>query len=187
MDCEAQSSYLFYTRAFKSRLSSIRLRKFLHSQSSQSTNLNWTQFCLIKIKVNILDINDNRPIFTQDKYQANVIENSPKGTIIAQVKAIDLDSGLNCKVRYSMQTPEFIINPRSGLITLSTDNLDRELYGDWLNLTIKAEDFNGFRGSSHISINVVDVNDNIPKFAQVNYEFKIIQNLPIGFSCGRFG
>lgn len=45
------------------------------------------------IQIFIRDQNDNFPEFSQSIYNANVLENSEQGTMIAQVQAVDVDSG----------------------------------------------------------------------------------------------
>lgn len=45
------------------------------------------------IQIFIRDQNDNFPEFSRSIYNANVLENSEQGTMIAQVQAVDVDSG----------------------------------------------------------------------------------------------
>lgn len=51
----------------------------------------------IDIIVDVLDVNDNLPVFTKDSYSAMLKENSLIGTTVLQVNATDLDEGLNGK------------------------------------------------------------------------------------------
>lgn len=44
-----------------------------------------------KVLVNVLDMNDNAPVFEQSIYYATVFENSPVNTSIIQVRAHDQD------------------------------------------------------------------------------------------------
>ena len=44
-----------------------------------------------KVVVNVLDLNDNAPIFDKSIYFANVVENSPVNTSVIQVQARDQD------------------------------------------------------------------------------------------------
>ncbi|XP_062416667.1 protocadherin alpha-8-like isoform X31 [Pungitius pungitius] len=55
----------------------------------------------LNISINVVDINDNRPIFNQDTYQIEIYENLPVGTTIAKVNALDPDEGINGEVEYS--------------------------------------------------------------------------------------
>ncbi len=47
------------------------------------------------IKVEVLDVNDNTPVFTQEVYSVTLQENVPVGTTVIQVNATDMDDGPN--------------------------------------------------------------------------------------------
>lgn len=49
------------------------------------------------LTVNVLDINDNHPMFQNDTYTFHIPENTPN-VLIGSVNATDLDSGLNGQV-----------------------------------------------------------------------------------------
>ena len=56
----------------------------------------------VNVKVTILDVNDNDPNFDRSgSYTADVEENQPKGTIVTQVSARDLDKGENSTITYA--------------------------------------------------------------------------------------
>ena len=111
----------------------------------------------IDLYVKVLDENDNDPIFdfgTSDYgLQIEVQENTPPGTIIANVKASDLDSGENGKITYFLDKRSassgggilstdiinrFEIHPDTGELTVQ-DNLDREEKSSY-NLIVQAYD-----------------------------------------------
>lgn len=54
----------------------------------------------ISVHVTVLDTNDNLPVFTQQMYEVNLLENSPLGTVIVTVSATDADEGANGEVIY---------------------------------------------------------------------------------------
>ena len=57
------------------------------------------------------DINDHEPTFENDHYDFKIVENSPKGSEVAQVQALDKDAGNNGKVTYELTgTEHFIVN-----------------------------------------------------------------------------
>nr|XP_040028603.1 protocadherin alpha-8-like [Gasterosteus aculeatus aculeatus] len=56
----------------------------------------------LNISINVVDINDNPPIFSQDTYQIEIYENLPVGTTVAKVNALDADEGTNGEVEYSL-------------------------------------------------------------------------------------
>ncbi len=53
--------------------------------------------------VKVLDVNDNAPIFTQDIYQVEVMENSIPGTVLYVLSAADRDENENGEIRYKME------------------------------------------------------------------------------------
>lgn len=47
-----------------------------------------------EITVDVINTNDNDPVFNSTEYKLNVMENSAKGTIVGKVDAIDMDDGM---------------------------------------------------------------------------------------------
>ena len=62
----------------------------------------------VLVRVNLLDVNDSPPRFSQARYTAVVPENSPVNTLVAQVTATDPD--LNNIVTYDFSSPSQINN-----------------------------------------------------------------------------
>uniref|UniRef100_A0A3Q1FW91 Cadherin domain-containing protein n=1 Tax=Acanthochromis polyacanthus TaxID=80966 RepID=A0A3Q1FW91_9TELE len=58
----------------------------------------------VEIFIDVLDVNDNMPVFTKDTYSAMLQENAAVGTTVIQVNATDLDDGSNGEVVYSFGT-----------------------------------------------------------------------------------
>ncbi|XP_046326847.2 protein dachsous-like [Haliotis rufescens] len=122
--------------------------------------------------VNLTDVNDNVPKFTQNKYITSVWENNAPETFVTMVQANDEDTGRNGQVLYSIingnKDDAFVIQPPyTGIIITSKDSssLDREIQ-DTYQLTIEAVDQGNPSLSSTciLSINVNDENDNAPFF-----------------------
>ncbi|XP_053541586.1 protocadherin gamma-A5 isoform X30 [Ictalurus punctatus] len=119
-----------------------------------------------QIRITVLDVNDNAPIFTQEVYKATITENSPKGTVITQVSASDADKGSNGKIRYSItNTLEifpvmFEINETSGEVKVS-GNLDYEKSRHH-QIHVQATDDGGLTDSCKVNVDVADINDNTP-------------------------
>ncbi|XP_006731575.1 protocadherin gamma-B3, partial [Leptonychotes weddellii] len=63
------------------------------------------------VTLNIIDVNDNAPVFEQAFYLIHVAENNPPGASIAQVSAFDPDLGHNGRVSYSMVASD--LEPRA--------------------------------------------------------------------------
>lgn len=45
------------------------------------------------IIVNVINTNDNDPMFNSSEYRMNVLENSPRGTVVGKIEAKDNDDG----------------------------------------------------------------------------------------------
>ncbi|XP_060667097.1 LOW QUALITY PROTEIN: cadherin-related tumor suppressor [Drosophila nasuta] len=90
---------------------------------------------------NVLDLNDNTPLFDPMSYSSEIFENVPTGTEVVTVSAKDIDSGKNGLIEFSItggdMDNEFEINSNG---TISTRHqLDREHRSSYT-LTITARD-----------------------------------------------
>uniref|UniRef100_A0A8C0HAF8 Cadherin domain-containing protein n=1 Tax=Chelonoidis abingdonii TaxID=106734 RepID=A0A8C0HAF8_CHEAB len=120
-----------------------------------------------QIRVNVLDNNDNFPQFSQSVYKVQLMENSPKGTLVTKVEASDLDQGSNAEITYSFrQVPDrvlklFKLNQLSGEITVwgIIDYEERSNY----EMNIQATDGGGFSAHCKVLIQIKDMNDNAPE------------------------
>ncbi|XP_034291652.1 cadherin-23 isoform X2 [Pantherophis guttatus] len=142
----------------------------------------------IPVYLEIVDINDNNPTFSQSSYQKPVFEDVPLGTIILRVRATDADSGRFAQIQYSLGDGEgkFGINPNTGdIYILST--LDREKR-DHYTLTAVARDNPGDvsrnrrENSVQVLITVLDINDCRPQFTKKQYSTSVYENEPVGTS-----
>ncbi|XP_016061084.1 PREDICTED: protocadherin gamma-A2 isoform X21 [Miniopterus natalensis] len=121
-----------------------------------------------RIRVTVLDANDNAPVFTQPEYHVSVPENMPVGTRILTVTATDSDEGYNAQVAYFQEkTPGkssevFELKSASGDITIikSLDFEDAKLH----EIDIEAQDGPGLLTRTKVIVTVLDVNDNAPEF-----------------------
>ncbi|KAM3612508.1 uncharacterized protein V6R79_009464 [Siganus canaliculatus] len=124
------------------------------------------------ILVNVLDINDNPPVFSQTLYKASVYENVKIGTSIITLNATDLDAGENGQVLYSFskigrgkQIDLFAIDEKTGLIT-NKNIIDFE-ENNAFEIQVQAIDKASSPLTSHakLLIEVLDVNDNAPEIS----------------------
>ena len=58
----------------------------------------------LNVMINVTDMNDNAPMFTSPRYDYQVKETAPVGTVINRVHATDLDAGENSRVTYRFST-----------------------------------------------------------------------------------
>lgn len=81
------------------------------------------------VLVNVLNINDNHPVFNQSSYEATIEENAPWESPVLRVTATDADKGAFGQVTYTLLNNEgnFIIGEKNGEIRVAPGaNLDRE-------------------------------------------------------------
>ncbi|CAJ1080272.1 cadherin-related family member 1 [Xyrichtys novacula] len=134
------------------------------------------------ILINLLDTNDNIPKFTSEYYIARVAENSPGGSSVATVTAIDPDSGPWGEVKYTIYgsgSDLFSIDPSSGLITTQPwTSLDAELRSKF-NFYVKAQDSEGKYSLAEVFVTVLDINDHPPAFDEELLEKTMIIGSPV--------
>ncbi|XP_043932407.1 cadherin EGF LAG seven-pass G-type receptor 2 isoform X2 [Protopterus annectens] len=138
------------------------------------------------VTVQVLDVNDNAPIFVSTPFQSTVLENVPVGYSVIHIQAIDADSGDNARLEYRLvdMTPDFpfAINNNTGWIMVSSE-LDRETM-DFYNFGVEASDhgFPPMTSSASVSISVLDVNDNNPEFSEKLYNIRLNEDAAVGTS-----
>lgn len=128
--------------------------------------------------INVWDINDNAPTFTcaPDNCLSSVEENSPPGTFVAEMTAVDLDDaavGQNAILTYRItenaqntsNADLFTIDSSTGTISVAAEGLDREL-AESHHLVVEARDGGGMTGTATATVMVSDINDHVPKFRE---------------------
>ncbi|KAF7240453.1 Protocadherin gamma-C3 [Varanus komodoensis] len=126
----------------------------------------------LQVLVDVLDANDNSPVFNQSVYRARVREDVPPRTPLARPSASDLDEGANGEVEYafSSHTPAqlrqlFALDPATGELSLQ-GALDFE-EARFYEVYIQAKDKGSNPAVAHckVLLEVVDVNDNRPEIS----------------------
>ncbi|XP_077200243.1 protocadherin-20 [Paroedura picta] len=133
------------------------------------------------IKVNVLDDNDNSPVFSQPFLELSIEENNPPHAFLAKLHATDADSGEKGQVSYFLgpEAPSyFSLDKATGVLTVSTQ-LDREERGKY-RYTVKAVDCGmpPRESIATITISVLDKNDNSPRFINKDFSFFVPENFP---------
>lgn len=131
--------------------------------------------------VDVLDINDNAPQFSESIYSRSIRENNRFGEKVLQVSASDADIGNNSEVVYSLDQVgmyDFVINSETGEI-FANFIIDRESTGE-INFKVVATDMGDPQLSSVANVNLIilDHNDHKPEFSKPLYKFTVRENLP---------
>ncbi|XP_006501754.1 cadherin EGF LAG seven-pass G-type receptor 2 isoform X1 [Mus musculus] len=138
------------------------------------------------VTVQVLDINDNAPIFVSTPFQATVLESVPLGYLVLHVQAIDADAGDNARLEYSLAGVghdfPFTINNGTGWISVAAE-LDREEV-DFYSFGVEARDHGtpALTASASVSVTILDVNDNNPTFTQPEYTVRLNEDAAVGTS-----
>uniref|UniRef100_A0A8C8FMX4 Cadherin EGF LAG seven-pass G-type receptor 1a n=1 Tax=Oncorhynchus tshawytscha TaxID=74940 RepID=A0A8C8FMX4_ONCTS len=138
------------------------------------------------VVVQVVDVNDNAPMFVSTPFQATVLENVAVGCSVIHIQAIDADSGDNSYLQYKLTAMApgfpFIINNSTGWVTVSVE-LDRETT-DFYTFGVEAVDHGVpvMSSSASVSVTVLDVNDNVPTFTQRLYSLKMNEDALVGTS-----
>ncbi|XP_049983941.1 protocadherin gamma-C3 isoform X4 [Alexandromys fortis] len=141
----------------------------------------------LPIRITVLDANDNAPAFNQSLYRARVREDAPPGTRVAQVRATDLDEGLNGEIVYSFGSHNragvrelFALDLVTGVLTIKgrLDFEDTKLH----EIYIQAKDKGANPEGAHckVLVEVVDVNDNAPEITVTSVYSPVPEDAPLG-------
>ncbi|XP_039670005.1 protocadherin gamma-C5-like isoform X2 [Perca fluviatilis] len=139
------------------------------------------------ITINVLDNNDNFPVFEKNVYKVSISESSIQGAFILKLTAKDIDEGPNGEVEYSFgtHTPDnvlsvFDIDSSTGEIRL-IGKLDFETNANY-EIDICARDKGTPRMEGHctLHIEVLDVNDNAPSIFLTSQPNFVPEDAPSG-------
>ncbi|CDQ63922.1 unnamed protein product [Oncorhynchus mykiss] len=127
-----------------------------------------------RVKVQVQDTNDLRPLFSPTSYSVSLLENTAIRTSVAKVTATDADIGTNGEYYYSFRewTDMFAVHPTSGVVTLTgkLDHAETKLY----DLEILAVDrgmklygSSGFSSMAKLTVRVEQANEHAPVITAV--------------------
>ncbi|XP_044515819.1 protocadherin gamma-A10-like [Gracilinanus agilis] len=136
-----------------------------------------------QIRIKVLDVNDNAPIFQRSLYEVSVPEDVQADTVVVKVQATDRDEGSNSEITYSLiklseaSSLLFHIGSTSGELRI-VGGLDFE--ADQLHeLEVQAIDRGGLFALAHILLRVTDVNDNSPEITITSLFSPIPEDSPL--------
>ncbi|XP_030251895.1 protocadherin alpha-2-like isoform X28 [Sparus aurata] len=141
----------------------------------------------LQINVNVIDANDNTPIFSKSLYKVRVQENAAQGSVIIKLNATDLDEGMNSKILYSFikrgisdRSNIFDLNSETGEITVK-GKLDYEETPAY-EVRVQARDQGTTPRSAHakLLIEIIDVNDNAPEISVTSLMTPVKEDAELG-------
>ncbi|XP_043924992.1 protocadherin beta-15-like isoform X13 [Protopterus annectens] len=132
------------------------------------------------ILINVLDTNDNPPVFNQSVYKVRIFENNAKNYVALKVTATDQDEGLNGNVLYAFShfseviSRMFKLNNKTGEITVTEalDFEDTQMY----EMEVQAQDGGGLTSFCKVLIEIDDVNDSPPEIVLTSVRSSVPEN-----------
>ncbi|XP_067851883.1 protocadherin-10-like [Heptranchias perlo] len=145
-------------------------------------------FEVFPVEVEVLDVNDNSPIFPASRFSLQVAESVAPGARFPLESAHDPDMGTNTISTYQISSNKHFglkmqtANDGSKIAELLLEKpLDREKQSSFeLVLTAVDGGIPHRSGTAQISITVADVNDNAPVFDHEIYRTSVLENAPKG-------
>ncbi|KTF93252.1 hypothetical protein cypCar_00017939, partial [Cyprinus carpio] len=140
----------------------------------------------ITLLVEVTDINDNSPVFSQPIYTISIPENTPAGTVILRLSAVDAD--LVSNVTYRIKTEEarqlFAVNRLTGAVSVlqALDFEDLAAGNSTYTFEVEALDHGGVLppGMATVIVRITDVNDFSPVFRHTLYKGLVAPNAEKG-------
>ncbi|XP_032885732.1 protocadherin gamma-A6-like isoform X17 [Amblyraja radiata] len=140
------------------------------------------------IEVEIVDINDNAPLFPKNEFRLEISEVAAPGVRFPLESAYDPDVGTYSLQTYRLARNQYFeleIQSRSGdskLPILVMERAPDREHQTTLQLLLTAID-GGIperSGTAQIIIRILDANDNMPTFSQAVYRVRLLENVPVG-------
>ncbi|XP_028815759.1 protocadherin alpha-C2-like [Denticeps clupeoides] len=133
-----------------------------------------------KVTVLVTDMNDNHPEISIKSFQSPIKEDVAVGTVLAVLSVSDKDSGENGEV--DVQIPAhlpFALNKTSPnhYELVVTESLDRERVLEYdITFTVSDRGSPSLTDNETITLELLDVNDNVPRFPQSFYTIAVQEN-----------
>ncbi|XP_077464608.1 protocadherin alpha-2-like isoform X2 [Stigmatopora argus] len=141
----------------------------------------------IQIKINVLDVNDNSPLFSQSLYKVQVVENADIGTALLTLSATDLDDGINGQLAYSFAergrfNPDnvFALNEDTGEMTVKGTIDYEETRAYEIRVQVRDKGVPPRLAHSKVLVEVMDVNDNAPEITVSSLMSPVKEGAEIG-------
>ncbi|KAL8620286.1 hypothetical protein ACOMHN_042021 [Nucella lapillus] len=130
------------------------------------------------VHLNIININDETPIFTSPSYNLSVPENRNVSYSIITVMATDADKPPYDAITYSFQGGDgiFSVDNVTGEVVVRKGQLDYETRQQY-QLRVEARDIGGLMDSVALTVTLTDLNDNPPQFVRPQYQAFVLEGL----------
>ena len=131
------------------------------------------------LTVTVNDMNDP-PMFSNASYSLTVNEGVSSSVSILQVSASDQDNDTIVYSFVGITSSDFTVNSANGVVSTAVV-LDYEKTPSYA-LNVQADDGNGGKTLSSITVTITDLNDEVPTFNSASYNGLVTENVVIGSS-----
>ena len=133
--------------------------------------------------VEVLDVNDNPPVFEAERYSLTVNESAVIGDTLLQLEASDNDTGINAELVFSLHsvvpdTDEFNVTEDGAVVLVAALDFESvQMYTLEVRVANRVPGTQGadFDDFTTVEIYVTDVNEFIPVFSESNYEASVME------------
>ncbi|XP_061102894.1 protocadherin-23 [Conger conger] len=137
-----------------------------------------------EVTIQVMDVNDNPPVFSMEAYQVVLPELSSADTFVLALSATDRDSGPNGRVSYRLLTSplkSFYIHAENGSLFTSKP-LTHVTNGNAIQLMVEARDGGNppLTAVTSVEIYMRDANDHAPRFQRASYQVSVSEDTPQG-------
>ncbi|XDV43898.1 hypothetical protein PO909_012287, partial [Leuciscus waleckii] len=180
----------------------VQLRNELYELKVKASEVGpdsrFVDFAETTVTIRVVDLNNHPPTFygesgPQNRFELTMYEHPPEGEILRGLKITvnDSDQGANAKFRLFLAGPSRVLRvvPQTVLneaqVTVIVENstaIDYEKYQflTFKLLAVEIDTPERFSATADIVINLLDTNDNVPKFSSEFYIARIPENSPGG-------
>ncbi|KAH9505207.1 hypothetical protein Btru_058950, partial [Bulinus truncatus] len=149
------------------------------------------------VTITIEDVDDNKPVFLSQSYVASVAENTQEGvpiTLHTAIKVKDIDQGENARFSVRIKNLPDVFEASPDIVQSSADIIIRIKNASYLDYesrqTIKIEIeaqpvsflLNNNWNSAEITLNLLNLNDELPEFSNFPRSISVAENVGIGYS-----
>ncbi|KAG8223913.1 hypothetical protein J437_LFUL001993, partial [Ladona fulva] len=131
------------------------------------------------VNIRVTDINDKNPEFIKEPYEFRIIESNEVNRFVGKVEAVDADEGQNAEVYYSLPDDvRFIIEETTGIVRTKAP-LDFETEKEYrFVVTAKDRAPDPRIATATVTVEVVDIDDEVPTFHLLSYDSTVPENVP---------
>ncbi|XP_059387498.1 cadherin-related family member 1-like isoform X2 [Carassius carassius] len=158
----------------------------------------FSDYSVTTVTIRVVDLNNHPPTFygengQQNHFELTMYEHPPEGEILRGLKITvnDSDQGANAKFRLLLVGPSRVLRvvPQTVLneaqVTIIVENssaidYEKHQFLTFKLLAVEIDTPERFSATADIVINLLDTNDNIPKFSSEFYIARIPENSPGG-------